>query len=175
MRNFIHLFAKQKIMGNNALALLVLFLATREIVSRFPYTKVVLFSFCRRIRAESNPSPKCLNFGIGCANLAKGRSVLAQELLDKFSSQSEPSRPHPTLLYSFLPIYINKTKKAGQAPLFLTSVAAASDYKQRNENKPDIIVVKKSAKTVVHKCSVPPLHGIKVISKPFSVRFINII
>ena len=75
MRNFIHLFAKQKIMGNNALALLVLFLATREIVSRFPYG-----------------SPKCLHFGIGCANLAKGRSVLARELLDKFSSQSEPSR-----------------------------------------------------------------------------------
>ena len=31
-------------------------------------------------------------FGIGFANLTKGRSVLARELLGKFSSRSEPSR-----------------------------------------------------------------------------------
>jgi hypothetical protein len=58
---------------------------------------------------------------------------------------------------------------------FLLSIAAASDYKQRNDNEPDIIVVKKSAKTVIHKYSVPPLHGNKIVSKPIAVYFINII
>ena len=37
-------------------------------------------------------SHKCLCLRIGFANLTQGRSVLAQELLGKFSSRSEPSR-----------------------------------------------------------------------------------
>ena len=37
MHKQIYLFAKQKIMGKNALAFLVLFVALRQIVSRFPY------------------------------------------------------------------------------------------------------------------------------------------
>ena len=41
---------------------------------------------------EFNQSLECLHSSIGCANSAKGRSMLAWELLDEFSSQSEPSR-----------------------------------------------------------------------------------
>ena len=77
----------KKIMGNNASALLVLFLALREIVSRFPYG-IVFACF----------------FGIGFANSTKGRSVLAQELLGEFSAKSfssqAPSRTLP--LYQFI-------------------------------------------------------------------------
>ncbi len=37
---------------------------------------------------------------------------------------------------------------------FDLSVAAAGDDEQRNKNEPDIVVFKKVAKTVIHKCSV---------------------
>ena len=67
-------FAKQKNMGKNALAFLVLFIASRQIGSRFPYGNF----FCK-------------------ANLPV---------------------PHPTLLYSFLPIYININKNSGASPAF---------------------------------------------------------
>ena len=37
---------------------------------------------------------------------------------------------------------------------FDLSVAAAGDDEQCNKNEPDIVVFKKVAKTVIHKCSV---------------------
>ena len=57
---------------------------------------------------------------------------------------------------AYLTLNLNKKTrgKLKSFPLFFLSVAAAGDKHERDKNEPDIIVFKKVAKTVIHKCSV---------------------
>ena len=78
------------------------------------------------------------------------------DLLVYYSQESENS---PEAELTEIAEEINKEWSKRSTLFSCLSVAAAGDNKKSNDKKPDIIVFKKVAKTVVHKCSVSVANG----------------